>query len=343
MKKSLKFAISSVFTIAFFTGCNGGSSSSGDKSTADEYGSAFSGGDSNGRLDLNFPGGNTVSVADVVGFSVSARSTAGAAVTTLPVTCDTEAGLAIIEPSSGTERTDSNGEISGKVGCSLPGSYLMVCRASGMRVAETIICDGEVPTGFTGFPAPTAGGGLSGGAGPINPGTPGGADSTNVRITTVQVFDSGEGSAASTTSIDTQQDLCKISDTEFDPEPFFDTHVSLGVVNNSNSTITFTHMRIFIQNADGLGNDFLSSRISLIGEASSALGNGGVATFNDILLFDAGSSRKKLSGMSSFFPSSGMGFRNVRFYLIGRAEDGTAIEIQATKALSFDDFNKCAA
>ena len=69
-----------------------------------------------------------LNVAGMSGFFVRVVDRNGAAVPNIEIACDTESGLALIEPSTGYEMTDSNGQMSGKVGCELPGSYLIGCR-----------------------------------------------------------------------------------------------------------------------------------------------------------------------------------------------------------------------
>lgn len=278
-------------------------------------------------------------VALISGFHARAFDAAGSPVPNIKISCDSEQGVAIIEPTTGTEITDDGGQISGKIGCELPGSYQFGCRlpaGANRRKFVTIKCSGPIPNGFNGFDG-AAGGGLgTGGAAGNEDGGLGGTNPEGVRITEISISDSGDTS--STTSIDTTLSDCDTDATTFTPEPFFDTTVTLKVLNNSNSNIRFTSMKYSVPNASGSGSaTFTSSSISLIGEAAP---NGGEATFSSILIFDANGLGKRFNGASANMPSS-LGFRNVTFSITGTNDLGDTVTITGSKALSFDGFNNC--
>lgn len=278
-------------------------------------------------------------VALMSGFFARVYDANGVPVPHIKVSCDSEAGVAIIEPTTGTEITDSGGAISGKIGCRSPGSYQFGCRlpvGGNRRKFVDIKCSGPVPNGFTGFPG-AAGGGLgTGGAADSEDGGLGGTNPDGVRITTIAVSDQGDNSA--TTSIDTLLSDCDSDPATFTGEPFFDSTVSLTVVNNSNSSIRFTGLRYSVPNASGPGSStFTSNRISLNGTASP---NGGVSTFSSIVIFDANTLGKRFFGASANIPTS-LGFRNVTFALDGTNDQGDQVTITGSIALSFDTYNNC--
>ena len=62
-------------------------------------------------------------VSDTSGFSVVVRDSNGNGIPLTRISCDSEEGVAIIEPSKGSEITDASGAMSGTLGCEKPGSY----------------------------------------------------------------------------------------------------------------------------------------------------------------------------------------------------------------------------
>jgi hypothetical protein len=107
----------------------------------------------------------SIPVGDTSSFFVSVKNARQQPVSNINVVCDSEQGLAIIEPSSGYELTNSEGVLSGVIGCAAPGSLQLVCRLSvgaNRRQFASVRCTGDVPSGFQGFPG-AGGGGLGGG------------------------------------------------------------------------------------------------------------------------------------------------------------------------------------
>jgi hypothetical protein len=321
--KIFKIAFSAAALLLLIQGC-GGNTDGGDSSTPDNPTAADA-----GTINFEFPSGTTIRTGDFKGFRVRLRDADGAPATGVRVTCDTENSLALIEPTSGAEQTDGNGEMSGRVGCANPGSYVLACRSGspGLRATETIICDGNRPAGFTGFPG-AGGGGLGGGS----------ADNdtiSNIRVTSVSVSD--DGTSTGTTSIDINQDLCRNSSNTPTPEPFFDTSVTFNLTNNTRSIIKITQMEYRISSPAG-GSAVTSGRLNLTGNAAQAVdSNGGTGTVSS-LLFDAA------SGGKSVFRGPGItssGFKNIVFTLYGENELGEKFTVKTSTALSFDNFNRC--
>ena len=315
----------SIITLAglCIAGCQG--STSGDP--VDLTGGATQG--ATGSLSLLFTQSKTLTTGTYQGFRVVTKDSSGVGIPSIRVTCDTENGLSLIEPTAGYENTDSNGEFSGKVGCNKPGSWLMICRLpspSGVRDAQSIVCQGDRPAGFTGWSG-AAGGGLGGGNG----------DNTTlsgVRVSSVLVSDTGDSTP--TTSIDITQGGCVSSGT-VTPEPFHDSSVKFTVVNNSPYLIQLTSMTYTVANADGTGASSTSGSLDLTASASASVdANGGTGTF-DSLLFQASSGTKKVYNGATF----AAGFKNVTFTLSGQNELGEKFTVKTATALSFANFNRC--
>ncbi|RIL12175.1 MAG: hypothetical protein DCC75_00895, partial [Proteobacteria bacterium] len=167
-------------------GCSGGGDTDGGDENFEGTGFVATD-DAAGGLTLTVDQ-TTLSISEVSGFSVDVFDASGDPVAGLEIACDTEQGLAIVEPNTGFELTDSSGHMSGKVGCESPGSYQMACRlpiGGNKRKFETIRCSGDIPTGFSGFPG-AAGGTLGvgtggGGSADQGDGGAGGTDEGGVR------------------------------------------------------------------------------------------------------------------------------------------------------------------
>lgn len=335
-----------------------GDTDGGSAADEDFSGTQFVDSDANvGGLTLNV-NSTDVEVAGTTNFNVVVTNQAGQPVPQVRVSCDTESGLAILEPNTGSELTDSFGNMSGVLGCEVPGSLQIGCRlpiGANKRKFQTIHCTGAVPDGFTGFGGQTAGGGLGGGVNTDDSGGIGGTDTEGVRITAVEFLDGGilSESAASTTSIDIRAfecgSACSITDNSDDctVEPFFDTYLRVSIVNNTNQTIRFTGLRYRIPEARGAGtSSFTSNTLSLIGEATAAP-EGGTTTVLSLFM-DAVNPTNALTsnGDKVFFGESfhipdDFGFRNVSVTLVGTNGSGEAVQISGSTAVSFDDFNKC--
>jgi hypothetical protein len=315
----------SLVALGIFLGCQSGNTSGGD---VDQGGEVPSG--QSGTLTLSLTDGMSQTTGTMQGFRVEARDSNGSPVPNIRITCDTEDGLALVEPTSGFENTESNGMMSGKVGCENPGSYIMICRLpspSGIKASETIVCQGQRPAGFVGWPG-SGGGGLGGGSSITD-------TISKVRVTSVTASDNGT-SDSSTTSIDITQSICDSGGTPT-AEPFFDSSATFTIVNNSTSIVKITAMSYKVANAYGDGRTATSGKLRLTGSASQAIdSNGGTGTVSS-LLFDANGGNKDVYGGSAL----SSGFKNVVFTLYGENELGDKFEIKSATALSFSNFNRC--
>ena len=146
---------------ALLYGCSGGT----DKE--DIIGTQYvANGGSGSTIELRVD--DVVGVADTEPFAVVLTDPKGRPLPWVQIFCETEHGIAIIEPSNGGvafEHTGPDGLMSGVIGGLTPGSFMMECRAEegfNLIVRKRIKVEGDVPVGFEGWPG-AAGGNLGGG------------------------------------------------------------------------------------------------------------------------------------------------------------------------------------
>lgn len=119
-------------------------------------------------------GTNEIETAGQKGFLVTATDPNGLPLAQRRVFCESEKGLAIIEPSSGGvafEHTNLDGKMSGVLGGVTPGSFMLECRLEegfNLIARKHFRISGAVPPGFNGFIG-AAGGNLGGGVIVPNP------------------------------------------------------------------------------------------------------------------------------------------------------------------------------
>jgi hypothetical protein len=109
---------------------------------------------------------SSIAVGDTSEFLVFVRDEQQQPVPNINVICDSEGGVAILEPSTGYALTNGRGAMSGVIGCEAPGSFQLVCRLSvgaNRRQFASVRCTGDTPSDFEGFPG-AGGGGLGGGS-----------------------------------------------------------------------------------------------------------------------------------------------------------------------------------
>lgn len=328
---------------ALITGCGSGGT---DGDTDDSFSGTFVATDSTVGTITVTPNETRFPVSETTGFRVQVNDANGRGVPNIQIACDTEQGLALIEPTSGFELTDAGGQMSGRVGCEAPGSYTMVCRlpiGTNLRRFVTFVCEGDIPAGFTGFGG-GGGGGLGGGA--VNPGdgATGGTGLDGVRITLVEFID--DGGATTTSSIDTRQDTCNEGDSDETCEEFFDTSVQFTVVNNSNQVVDAVSYTYTVSDSNGSGSSYTSPSLALNGQ--EVLPSGGTATFTALFAevisgVDADSCPlgKRFTDNSTAIPSD-LGFTNITFRITVRNENGDSDVISVRGSASFDNFRDVA-
>lgn len=249
--------LTSIIVICFVLACGSGGTDGGEPEAGAQF---VADGGAGGSISISI--GDSLAVTETTSFFVSLRDAGGAPLSFVTVTCESERGIAIIEPSLNgiaQESTGSSGTMSGKLGGLLPGSYLLECRGPqgfGLIARTTIVISGTVPDGFAGFPG-SAGGNLGGGQ--VIDQTPiPGVDSDAVVVSSSSFTDAG-GTSPFGAPIDTVRDLDCANDgntTTTDIEPFLFVNYGIVVSNNSN-------LRIFI--------DSVSINV-LDGQAASSTG-----------------------------------------------------------------------
>ena len=316
----------SVGTIAVLLGCQSGNTSGGDVTNTNEVATG-----SSGSLALSLVDGTKLTTGTFQGFRVKATDSSGKPISNIDITCDTEKGLSLVEPTSGVEHTEPDGMISGKVGCDFPGSYVMTCSLpapSGVESSQTIVCQGQRPAGFTGWTG-AGGGGLGGGS--ANNDT-----TSRVRISSVVFSDTGTLDAL-TSSIDITQGSCVVSGSTPTIEPFFDSQAKFSLVNNSPYLVKITGMSYKLADAYGTGATASSGTLSLTGSAAQAVdANGGTGDVSSLLFFQNGGSKYVYTGNALT-----SGFKNITFTLYGENELGETFKITTSTSLSFNNFNRC--
>lgn len=313
-----------------FTGCSGGSTDGGEAADENFQGSEYVDDDSAGTIDLVL-NDESFGVSDTSAFRVKVRNASGGPATNLAIACDTEQGLAIVEPTTGRETTDSNGEISGIIGCARPGSFLIACRlpiSGNKRDTETVVCTGDIPDGFSGFTG-AAGGGLGGGVSVSDPddpdGSPGGSDPSNsITVSDIDVFDVGTDPVF---SVDTDQNVdCDGDNTTQDPEAFVENSFTASIENDANQRVTFTSYSFRV--ASTYTSPSFSTNVAVDG-------NGGTATISGLLTT---SNPKVFVGGSTAVPS---GSRNITFTFLGTTEAGDDVTVSGSVAVNFTNIDNC--
>ncbi|MCB0338181.1 MAG: hypothetical protein KDD53_01190, partial [Bdellovibrionales bacterium] len=281
-------------------------------------------------------------------FSVSVADSQGKPIPDLQISCDSEAGVAIIDPALGTSITGDFGGISGQIGCAAPGSWRFVCRTptgANIRDSITIHCTGDFPEGFTGFTG-AAGGGLGNGTGGVanqggqGDGSTGGTDISGASVTSLTVYDD----ASPTNTIDITLDECNenfAEDMMSEPEEFGDATFEVTIVNNSNQLITIDGYSITVPQATGSGTaTYNSGNISALLEVppngtERTLGEGGALP----LAFSAGTGKRYAGAPTSTIPA--IGFRNVTIRFTGFNDLGQEVTLAASVGLNFVNELNC--
>lgn len=240
-----------VAAILVFVGCQG-NTDGGSAASPDFRDDVFVGDESSTgsiRVVLN---DSQIQVGDTTGFKVYVADAKGEPLPFVRVVCDSEQGIALIEPTTGYELTNGEGVMSGRIGCAAPGSFQMVCRLSigaNRRQFVSVACTGDIPSGFAGFPG-SGGGGLGGGTQT--------GDNGEIRITNAGFDDDGtfdNTSVPSDASVDiTQTADCDAVATTNDIEPFYDTYTVLQVENNLEERVTLLYVECSVTGVDGTSN-----------------------------------------------------------------------------------------
>lgn len=288
-----------------------------------------------------------LAVGETTGFRVYVTDAAGRPIPDTRVICDTEKGVAIIEPTSGYELTNSEGVMSGVIGCAGPGSYQMVCRLSvgaNRRQFVSVGCTGDVPSGFTGFPG-AGGGGLGGGTQATDDG--------DIQITDAGFEDQGDYSSTTVptdASIDIVQEAdCDISTTTADTEPFYDTYAVLNVQNNLEEQVNLLYLECSVTGVDGTNNTADCGTIGLTRSSSATLDANNDSTLIQVPVFKIYNRGKYVgnptNGTGTQITSTGLYTVSFRLYYQKASDqggDGTDLPyITASATASFGNVNRC--
>jgi hypothetical protein len=331
-----------------FTGCQG-NTDGGSAASPDYSDGVFTGDDSSTgtiRLVLN---DSQLQVGDKSGFKVYVADGQGQPVPNVRVVCDSEQGVALIEPTSGYELTNADGVMSGVIGCAAPGSFQMVCRlsiGSNRRQFVSVACTGDVPAGFAGFPG-AGGGGLGGGTQT--------GDNGDVRITNAGFEDDGTYTATtvpSDASIDISQSAdCDGVATTADVEPFYDTYAVLEVENNFEERVTLLYVECEVTGVDGSANTADCGTIGLTRSSNVVQGNGD-STVIQVPVFKAYNGGKYVgsptAGTGTRITAAGLYTVSFKLFYQKASDEGDSIAegdslpyMTASATAAFGNYNRC--
>ena len=314
--------------------CSGGHTSGGDSDYEEE---TFSG-DSIGRIEVKLSS-DEIPVGVTTEFQATVYDSLGQPVPNIRIACDSEEGVAIIEPTTGSSLAGQRGAISGLIGCERPGSFQFGCRlpvGGDKRQFVGVRCTGDVPQGFEGFDG-AAGGGLGGGVVGPDAGGPGADDNLQVRILSLTLDTNDDSAAEGDTvfQIDTANSLICGEGSNLDFENFGDDYMVFKVINDSPLPVRFSGYSYQVE--DGLGGGIdAQSPIIRVG-TNNEVKPGQEVEFS-ALFANAIGGRKYF--VSDTLPAAN-GFKNVLVTLKGTASDGAEITASAYLNISFDNFKVC--
>lgn len=328
-------ASGAILLAAVFIGCQGSTGGGSDSRQGLQDESFVADPSNTGTISLDVST-TSIEVGNTSPFLVRAVNSRQQGVAGINVVCDSEDGVAILEPQKGYSPTDSSGYMSGMIGCEAPGSFQFACRlalGANSRSSVAIRCTGDVPSGFQGFPG-AAGGGMGGGS-QTN-------DDGDVRIITATFSDTGT-STDTTASIDISQiGDCDGQPTTVDPEPFYDTYVKLTVKNNRSEQVRFEYVQYSVTDVDGRGTEFTSKKLGLTEEADSTVAESGKTATISSPIFKAYQGSKYVGDpMGTGIRITNRAFLTVTFALVGKTASGETVAISAKATGSFGDFGRC--
>ncbi|MBP9837162.1 MAG: hypothetical protein KBC84_00460 [Proteobacteria bacterium] len=312
--------------------CVGGGSTEGGQGQADaglgEHPVSDGGFGSTLRISLE-GGAETIPTAGRVGFFVDALDPNGQPLADRRVFCESEKGIAILEPSKNGvafEHTSSSGRLSGVLGGVTPGSFLLECRleqGANVVAREHFKVIGDVPAGFAGFPG-AAGGNLGGGVIVDNPNTD---DEGDVAVTSILFLTNG-GTTADIGLIDIHRTtLCS----DNNPEPYTFDNYQLTFKNPLLETVTIDSVTITIAGTGLSVTKSIGVTVPASTDAQTYVG-----------LFDDnpnGGSTKYLAGdTSSPLPT---GTYNVSFEVEGTTANGVGFSTSTSTSVTFAFVDNC--
>lgn len=309
-----------LFCLSALIACSSGNTSGGESDGDD--GSYV--GENAGSVSLDLVS-DRIPVGGTSGFFFSAKDSDGAPVSNIQVACDSEEGVAILEPTTGFEMTDGDGAISGRIGCEAPGSYQFGCRlpvGTGLREFKRIVCTGSAPEGFTGFPG-AAGGGLGSGGSVVDD------PASRIKVTNVVL----ESIVSATDSrVDTTRTACTST-----LERWGNDTLILTVQNGTQYPVRFTSASYTSAASSSTGGSVTSADLAGICEIAA----GGTGTCRVPLTRIAGlaaGATKEFAGTSTTIAVSGN--RNVTVRLSGTWRN-TDLTISGARSIAYSNYDNC--
>lgn len=340
------FKVGSIFGVVllgfWLVGCVGSGDTDGsgaDREVTD--GTMFAGDGSAvqsiGTLTIDVINSN-LNVAETSGFRVTLKNADGEPVPQITILCDSEIGIAILEPTTGRELTDSNGTMSGILGCEKPGSFQFACRAAsgvGRRQYVDIHCGGDVPSGFAGWSGSS--GGTLGSGGVVD----NSKDDVNagVRITKIRAIslnsnsdnyqiDTVQGTTSNGGACGTDPDKLQTN------EPFADDFLGVTIVNSTSSRIRFDKLAYEVENGVLGGGQFLSEPLLITCEIDA-----GASGECRVLFTKASGGSKRFSGGDTNISTDG--FSAITVDVEGENVLGETVTVSGSETFSFGDYNNC--
>jgi len=314
--------------------------SGGTDSTRGEAGDPFvADGGAGATLSLTIL--SPLTVSGTARFVVTALDPAGAGLPFITITCNTERGISILNPSSGgvsRGTTGPDGVLSGTIGGLLPGSWIMECRAPnglGLVARTRIVISGTIPEDFNGFPG-ASGGDIGGGE--VVDQTPTIDDGSGVRITAFSFTDAG--GETTTGPLDTEEgpgvcDNGTPADASDDfREPFTSISFGITVTNDTGGTLFIQTVAVVALQSDGAKSTGFLNAAAEIAKGSSSTISGLFSTpAADLMQHPVGDASLTLSSDTS----------PVTLEVQGVDENGEAFTAAASTTLTFANVNNCAA
>jgi len=318
-------------------GCGGRGDTANNNDPNAGSGTPFvSDGGSGSTLKIEFEGsGNELGVTQQREFKVIATDPQGNPLSYIRVFCESERGIAILEPSSGGvafESTSLNGIMSGVIGGLAPGSYLMECRGPqgfNLIARASLKITGEVPEGFAGFPG-AAGGNLGGGF-LFDPPT---SDELVVVEVLFSTISNPEPSRVA--DVDLNQGVC-VGPPPF-PEPYGPDNFVMSVTNTFIERVTLLSVELEVPN--GQGATFVTEQqlAGLVIPGQGSLENNSLQFIGALTEVGTGNGVKRWAGVGVDVPP---GVHNVRFTLKLRTQTGRDITLSQFGLVRPFNLNAC--
>jgi hypothetical protein len=166
------------------------------------------------------------------------------------------------------------------------------------------------------------------------------AEANSARIVKVAVHDQGAPPTSPRHDIDVIQDDCDPDPDNTSLEPFFDTMLSISVVNNLNRDISFHRFGYNLR-----FSSFVQGRKLIRAKRQGIAGNflsqaNGKQT--DVYVFMLRNiNGRKYSPSGNFMIPEEAGFTNLRLRLIGRTDDGKIVRLRSNATVSIRNHDRC--